>query len=496
MSNNHQTCCEHNCENPVFEDLDACALHCKKSSYSEDWHSGLLAEFNNLLKSLLDSDSTSKFAFFYGIHFPCRDDRDSFDYFKILKKYKEIHFQNCIFYYSSIDLFPIKIFYDKCYFLEDFHIYPTNMLENALDSIFSICHFKKNVTLYGGNEDNENNMDNAFEFLLFSNCYFNGKVSIYSCTFNKEIFSSVKNRMKLDTISICDSVFNDRFSLNCADVGTFEIYNSKFMSKLEVKDSKIEILLFENSNVEKVSDFFESEIENFKFYKCIFNGFLGFEKVIFGTKDISSTTDSNLAMFKYVSFMSFANFRSAEFYQGLDISDSNFKEIPNFYNVKIFSNNTNRETFRIIKDSFDKSGNHIEANNYFIQEMKAYKQEMKNDFERKFDKCQKFIIYTNEEISSFGQSYIKPLIILFLSSIIYWSIKSIHKNIFIQNKYELVFPLNKFSDFLNELAKNFFPFTSFIEKHQGLEFVSLLFYVWFSVLIWQIVVAVKRHTIR
>lgn len=502
MSNTTQTCSEDNCQNPVFENWVTCALHCEKSSYSEDWNIGLLLEFNNLLNNLLNNKSVnfisthSDFAFFHGIYFPCRDSRDNFDYFKTLKKFNEIHFRNCIFYCSYMDLYPIEVFYDECCFMEDFYIYPTNMLENVLDSVFSICSFKKTISLNGANIDNKNTINNYFKFSLFSDCSFEGKLCVYNCNFDKDIFNNVEKRIELKNLFISDSIFNDKFSLNFFDIETLEVYNCKFISKLEIKESKIEVLLFENSNVERVSDFFESEIGNFKFNKCIFSDFIGFEKVEFGTKNADVISDSNMAIFQYVTFMSFVNFRNAIFYQGLDISNANFKEVPNFFNVQILSDNTNRETFRIIKDSFDKSGNHIEANNYFIQEMKAYKQEMKNDYKIKFGKHQKFIIYANEEISSFGQSYIKPLIILFLSSIIYWSIKTIHKIVFIKGKFDLIFPLNKFSDFLNDLAKNFFPFSSFIEKHQGLEFVSLLFYIWFSILIWQIVVAVKRHTIR
>lgn len=170
--------------------------------------------------------------------------------------------------------------------------------------------------------------------------------------------------------------------------------------------------------------------------------------------------------------------------------------MPKFSLIKILSNNSNRETFRIIKYSFEKNGNHIEANNYFIQEMKAYKKEMENDEENKFDNYQKFIIYSNEFISSFGQSYVKLTIILILSSTFYLFIKFLHNKYFILKKIELIFSLNEISDFLNNLAINFFPFSKFIEKQQGLEFISLLFYIWFSILIWQIIIAIKRHTIR
>lgn len=490
MPNNHQICCEHNCQYPVFKGLDRCALHCEKNSYSKDWCSGLLSEFYNILEGYIKvGNNNSDLLILSGIFFPCRDSRDGFDYFQILKRFQSIHFKNCHFYNNSMDLFPIKIFYDECCFKNEFYVYPTNKLENALDSIFSICTFEKNIEIYGSNVDNENNIDNSFDFYLFSDCYFLQGVSVYNCNFNNDIFHNLDNRIKIKKLFISDSIFNNKFSLNYSNIEIFEIYDCKFMSKLEIKDSEIKILLFQNSNVEKVSDFFESKIENFKFYKCIFNDFLGFEKVVFGTKDTEFISDSNMAIFKYVSFMSFANFRNAIFHQGLDISNSNFKEIPNFYNVKVFSNNTNRETFRIIKNSFDKSGNHIEANNYFIQEMKAYKHELKGS---RGGYSEKIVIYLNEWISSFGQSYLRPVFILIASIIIYNLCFFLQKYCFVSEQSKFYWLVN----FANNASKNFLPFVNFLKDKQGMEFVSLLFYIWFSVLIWQIIVAIKRHTIR
>ena len=50
------------------------------------------------------------------------------------------------------------------------------------------------------------------------------------------------------------------------------------------------------------------------------------------------------------------------------------------------------------------------------------------------------------------------------------------------------------SAFVNGLAKGLIPFSKFFVP--GMEFISLVFYVVNLILIWQIVVAVKRHTRR
>ena len=82
-------------------------------------------------------------------------------------------------------------------------------------------------------------------------------------------------------------------------------------------------------------------------------------------------------MFEYVTFLSFTNFRNTTFYSGLNLENSNLKEAPNFLNIDINPKFTNRETFRIIKNSFDKIGNNIEANKFFVFEMNKYEEELK-----------------------------------------------------------------------------------------------------------------------
>lgn len=190
--------------------------------------------------------------------------------------------------------------------------------------------------------------------------------------------------------------------------------------------------------------------------------------------------------------MSFSNFRRTNFSSGLDFENSNLKEQPNFLKTKINPINTNRETFRVIKNSFDDVGNRLEANRFFVEEMSAYKKEL-NDGGDKWDRL---IYRANEEISDFGRSYIKPSILLFLSLVIYTSLLSIHKSFFESYDYLLHPWFDCLSIQVNEAAKNFLPFSRFLENSSGIEFISLLFYIWFGILIWQIVVAVKRHTQR
>lgn len=65
--------------------------------------------------------------------------------------------------------------------------------------------------------------------------------------------------------------------------------------------------------------------------------------------------------------------------------NTNFKRLADFYSSQfahfsdLAAERTDRETFRIIKHSFDAVGNHIEANKYFAHEMQACRRELRKD---------------------------------------------------------------------------------------------------------------------
>ena len=514
------------CLNLTFGTLDKCALHCEKGDYRTDWYNGLLSEFTNLLNSYILSYfkddyysykglnhhanqlvyelktylNTSRDLYlstvierffceidivFSGIRFPTRDSRDSFDYFKTLKMFKGIRFVNCGFYLDNLYIKNIGFFFQNCCFNSNFIIQPATLLDNDTGSLFSECTFNGKTQVIP-NKDN-----NFVESTLFSGCVFNDDLTICDMSIRADIFDCEEySKGRIPNLIILSSVFESSLKLNSMHINKLFIEDTEFESKFEIKNSVIKILDFRNSNVGKVFDSFESKFEKSYFYKSIFNGFAGFEEVTFGV--VGKDTEEYQAKFIYTTFMSFSNFRRTSFLSGLDFENSNLKEQPNFLKTKINPINTNRETFRIIKNSFDDVGNRLEANRFFVEEMSAYKKEL-NDGGDKWDRL---IYRANEEISDFGRSYIKPSILLFLSLVIYTSLLSIHKSFF--ESYDYL--LHPWFDFLsiqvNEAAKNFLPFSRFLENSSGIEFISLLFYIWFGILIWQIVVAVKRHTQR
>lgn len=124
-----QICSFEDCERVVFKNRQECVLHCEKKDYSSDWKDGVLSNFykelidyiinfifeNIYKKQSLDLDAVtaknylenhvqrgagffkSEIIVFTHIFFPCRDDRDHFDYLKLLRKFQGIHFNYCKF---------------------------------------------------------------------------------------------------------------------------------------------------------------------------------------------------------------------------------------------------------------------------------------------------------------------------------------------------------------------------------------------------------------
>ena len=201
------------------------------------------------------------------------------------------------------------------------------------------------------------------------------------------------------------------------------------------------------------------------------------------------------AIFDYVTFGSTVSFRNSDFSNGLDIQNTNFKEHPNFLRSKIEFIGSNRETFRSIKNAFDKVGNHIEANKYFALELKKYKDELYDEKNKDATRREKFVFYLNEKVSDFGQDYWKPIKLLILSVLIYSFLIIGHERNWLYQMYPEVNGIfSIISSLVNSIAKGFIPFHKILRD--GMEFISLIFGLILSGLIWQTVVAIKRHTRR
>ncbi|WP_187147098.1 hypothetical protein [Psychrobacter arcticus] len=424
----------------------------------------------------------------------------------------EYRYVDCIFE-GNIALTP-SIFTDEIHCNMFYHcFFKSNILISNLKFKKTLFKFPDILQVIKNKEAIDVNFSSKKEFDRIKYCYKIKKLSIIDCSFESDF--------KLNGISkeYCQRIENAGYEIDndILHISNLDTIDTKFKAKVEIKYRNIDNLKFTNSNVDKVFDTFQSKFVQAKFSKSIFNDFAGFEEVEFGVIDNKNDIQF-LTVFEHVTFLDFSSFRGANFRSGLDFSKTNLKDKPNFLNVEISRVNTNRETFRIIKNSFDDTGNNIEANKFFIEEMKAYREEVNKNsrnsnkyifidkvliiLKKIFNKFtnenfyRKFIINANYYISGFGESYIKPTFWLIFSLIIYTLVLYIHGLYFDYFDYFIWSGVEWFWIFLNNMAMNLLPFSKFLEKKSGIEFISLLFYIWFGILIWQVVVAVKRHTQR
>ena len=366
------TTCKHNdCKNPTFETSDKCALHCSKNEYAQDFHSELLRQFylefveylgkqffktygyyslreefteNEVVDYLkkdfycfggdenspIQQEFKSKQIVPTGIVFPSRDNRDDFDYERILNLFGDIWFIGCEFHISALDLEQAQCFFQDCTFHNTWILHDYNVLENVDGVLYQLCDFKEGIY----NSDVKLFREKQFCF----NCCFK-EISLSNATFEKSLFwdeqgNKSRDGLKIKNFRIEKCVFKEKFILNNHLISRFDIQDSLFEGKLEFKNNQINTFHIDNTNFEKLADFFASSFKEFSISRIIFDDFVGFEQCVFD----GPTTP----IFKYTTFLSFTNFRETIFDSGLDLEHANLKEAPNFLNSSINRKKTNR----------------------------------------------------------------------------------------------------------------------------------------------------------
>jgi len=352
------------------------------------------------------------------IEFPVFIDEYLCGYGYVLKNVGKVFFKKCKFY-NICKSEDSNIFYEYCLFLDKLNIYADSIFNE--DDEFSLkvnagdrdyrynrCIFNKDVSI-----ENYKNI-NLITYNIFDRCEFKKDVSIKKVKVAKiflnipeykkeggiieeyevadyEEKEEINNIFTFKKISIYECEFFYKFKINgigkydkkkylqsknrggdslhipSLEIKSLKIEDTKFKSKFEVKNATLEKMEFYDSNVEGIFDISECRIKKANFYKSIFEEFAVFSNVYFG-----DDTEKNITDFTNTTFKEFSSFREANFTSGLRFSQANTKQEPNFLNADINTKYTDRETLRIIKNSFEKVNNKIEANKFFISEMKYY----------------------------------------------------------------------------------------------------------------------------
>jgi hypothetical protein len=254
---------------------------------------------------------------------------------------------------------------------------------------------------------------------------------------------------KIENFNINKSEIKNNLHINHNSQNKLEIVNLNISSSIFEKDFSFYNVIIKNAEIKdcdfnSLSEFIDSKFsDKFNFNEITYKGFTLFDNCTFNTK----------AEFGYIIFEKVTSFRNSIFNKGINLEyTSNDKDV-NFYGVKgldskISKQNTSQETYRIIKNQFEKLNNKIEANKYHALEMEQHRKSVwKNIF-----KCNSFFESLSDGIislvhwisSNHSSSWIRALVWIFVVSLITsWSLDSIT----VDNFFKYINILSKIEDF-------------------------------------------------
>lgn len=474
-------CSSGGCQLKTYGSTEKCILHCEENK--SDFYK-IRFEFYEALRKYLETKGSQDYFCLERFIFPRPDTQSSTNYLKLLHN-RNLHFKDCIFLSNNLDIESAHCFFDNCTFNNYWSVHDVKVLENTNGVLYQQCEFNGSVNAYTSDRGSA-----RLESPLFNDCTFNDGIEFYNTTFASSVFKNTNTEsLTIKSLKIENCTFEEKFKLNKCLFESVLFKDSFFEKKVEFKNNTVQTLRVTNTNFKNLADFYKSTFGDCFLFKSIFEGFVGFEKCKFG--ECSASAGDKPSTFKYVTFLNFLNFRSATFKTGLDIETVNLNEAPNFLNATVEKRNSSRETFRIIKSSFDKINNYIEANKYFALEMSKYREELKG----KPLTQEKLVFFLNEKFSNFGQSYLRPLLWMLCTSMFhFFVVKGYENNTLYTINSKLSELLAPTFCFINQLAVNILPFSKFLKS--GMEALSILFYIVYASLVWLIIVAIKRHTKR
>jgi len=330
------------CENEFEEDYfdneqNKCILHCTKDDWfditntqTKNWNKSKdkISKFWSKIQNILDSSRENKPIKFINIIFP--------------------HLENEYEYKPEYDEDGFQIGDNRVDMGTNF--YSFDYYENSVNKIFETstvwfinCTFLDSLNLLKYN--------------------FSGKLVFLDCNFYGEIY------FPLDALNCSFKFENCNFHNNILKLSHREI-NKKFTLKY---CKEIKSLRLNNSRLKEVFSVFRSQIKFSNFENTVF-----YKDAIF-----DEATFSDNLFFKYANFQGNGYFQNLTIKKKLCLQNTTFRSIANFLGLKANNNFIeNRETARIIKNSFEQQNNIIEANKFYALEMKEREKELDTDVKK------------------------------------------------------------------------------------------------------------------
>ena len=225
-----------------------------------------------------------------------------------------------------------------------------------------------------------------------------------NCTFeNLSLLSNVKtlhidlnfNDIKLLQFAITKIANNgvNKISIGNTNIGQATIIDNIFKSDFIIYSSQIDSIEVRDVDFEALAEFRTVVFKNkFDFEEISYKGLVLFDKCLFNTK----------AEFKYITFEKFTSFRGSVFNNGLNLDFTSCDNEINFFGISGLNKteskkHTSQETYRIIKNNFEKIGNKIEANKYHSLELESKRRDLEKN---KWVNMGDYIVFKLHHISS------------------------------------------------------------------------------------------------
>ncbi len=314
----------------------------------------------------------------------------------------------------------------------------------------------------------------------FINCVFN-EINIYEVSLGLEFKDCSIGKFKINNSELTNPISIKNMENKKVSIGTLEIYDSLFKSSFSLINIEIHFLTIDNTDFEK----------NLNFNNIVVHDEIKFKEIKF--KDLALFDDCNFnekAEFKYVIFEKFTSFRGSKFSKGIDLEyTSNDKEI-NFYGMEILDKTTtSQETYRIIKNQFEKLNNKIEANKYHSLELEQRKKELEKN---KCHNLSDYLIFKIHELSSkHSTSWVRALVCI--ASVSFFTIFLVHFDIV---KDVFFNPSNFRIEYLQKIWDEFWQYINItnLEKLKDKPFILFINKLSLGYLYYQFLTAVRKDT--
>ena len=308
------------------------------------------------------------------------------------------------------------------------------------------------------------------------------EVEFYECTFTERIINT-KAKDKKMKFQLCTFDKHTVFTKELTDLTIIKCTFNDMVDFINIP--KIEFLKIVYSIFNEVVSFRELNINEFRSNMNHFSRSVFFQKITFNIIDLKSTSYND----------------KIEFH---DIINLNNKELE-------IENLSNRETARIIKDSFEQQNNIIEANKYYAIEMQKREDELswKDNF------LEKLVFKAHGLTSNHSQDWFLASLWVILFGMLLTVFKSdfsfgiktflcLVPFLYISmNKYMFIVFYSLYFLFMNSInkhplddfASNINPF-SIMTSADKLTFTELVFKIIIAFLIYQLIVSIRQNTRR